>query len=405
MNNPSASIRAHQPFIDSLRGWAALSVMCYHTFGLNYFAAFPGAHWLAALQAHRAAVLLFFTISGYVIGSSHNSAWSAESVRRYGWRRFLRIEPIYLVALILGTIASPPFSLTELGGNGLFLQSFDQDSPGQIAPLNGNTPLWSLHNEVVYYLLFVLWWRWPVTIPLFLAGGVIASFGGAALPVLPAYLTSHGTGMVFWLTGLLISRCPTLNEPVRGGWIWAQICWLHAAQHAATLTLIFSGLHLIGPVRNWLHCGDFVLLPGCVTLVALAGQKQIPWARHWQMMSFLVCAAGCFILLAARKPLDEPRWAAVLFFTLAGLLAAWGQPVKALPLATRIGTFSYGLYAVHMPILILVSSRCAAFPSAMVAVGGVLLAWTLSLLLASWLELRWQPWIRALLEPAPPAKS
>lgn len=405
MTDPVANLRPHQPLIDSLRGWAAISVLIYHTFGLSYFSAFPGAYWLAALQANRAAVLLFFTISGYVIGSANTGTWSGAAVRRYGWRRFCRIEPIYLVALLLGVIASQSFSLRELWGNGLFLQSLDVDSPGQVLPLNGNSPLWSLHYEVIYYFVFILWWRWPATIPLFLGAGVLVSFGGAALPAIPAFLTSHGTGLVFWLAGLLISRRPTATGSMQSGWIWANICWLHAAQHAATLALILHGLNLTASEHNWLPCGDFILLPGCVTLVAIAGQRQISWMRSWQLLSFVVCAIGCIILLAARKPLNEPRWAAVLAFTLAGLLIGWWQPTGGLTLAARIGTFSYALYAVHMPILILVSSQCAASPLGIVVIGGAVAAWTLTLGIACWLELRWQPWIRSTLESIAKSKS
>jgi peptidoglycan/LPS O-acetylase OafA/YrhL len=405
MTSPAANIRPHQPLIDSLRGWAALSVLIYHTFGLGYFAAFPGATWLAVLQAHRAAVLLFFTISGYVIGSTNTEAWSGASVRRYGWRRFWRIEPIYVIALVLGAIASQPFSLRELWGNSLFLQSLDGDSPGRILPLNGNNPLWSLHYEIIYYAMFVFWWRWPATIPLFLGAGVLVSFGGAAFPVLPAFWTSQGTGLVFWLAGLLISRCPAATGPALGGRIWANICWLHGAQHAATLALILRGLHLIAPEHNWLPCGDFILLPGCVTLVALSGQRRIPWLRTWQFISVGACVVGCLIVVLAGKPLDEPRWAAALGFTLAGLLLAWRKPTAGLSLAAQIGTFSYGLYAVHMPVLILVSALCAASSLGAVAVGGAAAAWILALLLAYWLELRWQPWIRSALDRLPKAKT
>ena len=43
----------------------------------------------------------------------------------------------------------------------LFLQDSHADNPLHVAGLAGNTPLWSLHYEALFYVLFLAWWRWP----------------------------------------------------------------------------------------------------------------------------------------------------------------------------------------------------------------------------------------------------
>jgi peptidoglycan/LPS O-acetylase OafA/YrhL len=197
---------------------------------------------------------------------------------------------------------------------------------------------------------------------------------------------------------LLLSRLPDSSQPPQTGWIWSQVFWLHAAQQAAALIVLLRVLRLMDASYNWLPFGDLVMLPGCVVLIAIAGRKELPGLKIWATTAFLAAAAGCVIFFAAHKPLGDPRWAAVLGFTVAGLVGAWLQPVFALVRLAWIGTFSYGLYAVHMPIFVVLSSW---YVSSAAGVGRALAAWMLTLLLAAWLELRWQPWIRRTLQPRP----
>lgn len=384
-----------QPLLDSLRGWAAFSVLTYHTFALSFLRRLPAVDWWATLQANRAAVMVFFVLSGYVIGATNPSLWSRRSVARYGKRRFIRIEPIYLVAILLGVLANTNVSLKDVIGNGLFLQNFDADNPAGIRLLPGNEPLWSVHFEVIYYLLFVMWWKWPGTIPAFLVSGVVASFAGARYDGIPAFWVSHATGVVFWLAGLLISRSPVAAGPARAGWIWPHVFWLHATQHAATITMMLKGLHLIRGQRSWLTCGDFALLPGCITLVAIAAQRRPRGMRYWPVLGLGAAVAGCVMVAAAHKSFAEPRWAAMLAFTLAGLVAAKWQTTRGLGLAERVGSFSYGLYAVHMPILILAFSWLGSGAGVLADLACVVVTWSVSFGLAALLEIRLQPKIRA----------
>jgi peptidoglycan/LPS O-acetylase OafA/YrhL len=395
MNGTKRGSMARLPLLDSIRGWAALSVLTYHTFGLNALRNVPCVNWITAAQAHRAAVLLFFTLSGYVIGATNKGPWSAPAVKRYGLRRFIRLEPIYLIGVLLGFAASTHAPMWDLLGNGLFLQNMDAGNPSGVQLLQGNQPLWSVHYEVLYYLLFVIWWRWPSTIPLFLASGIVVSFGGERIAQVSPFWMSHATGIVFWLAGLLISRSPQAGGTARAGSIWAHVSWLHAVHHATVLTAILRHFHFSGPQRSWLTCGDFALLPGCITLVALAAQRRPMGARAWPLLSFGMALLGCAVVIAGHEPLTEPRWAAVLFFTLAGAVAWIARFDRGLSLAERVGSFSYGLYAVHMPILVLGFTLAGSGRQPLVALACAAVCWALSFALAALLELVLQPPIRA----------
>ncbi len=99
MTGPAAKKIA---LLDSARGWAALSVLLFHAAGTEIMPDFPGRHYVHYFQADRAAVLLFFVLSGYVIGLTNGGPWSVAAMRQHGWRRFIRIYPIYLIAILLG---------------------------------------------------------------------------------------------------------------------------------------------------------------------------------------------------------------------------------------------------------------------------------------------------------------
>ena len=400
---------ARLPLLDSIRGWAALSVLTYHTFGLNALRRVPYVEWMAAAQAHRAAVLLFFTLSGYVIGATNRGPWSAPAVKKYGLRRFIRLEPIYIIGVLLGFAASTHAPIWDLLGNGLFLQNMDPGNPTGVQLLAGNQPLWSVHYEVLYYLLFVVWWRWPSTIPLFLGSGIAVSFAGERISQVPAFWMSHATGVVFWPAGLLISRSPPAAGTVRAGSIWSHISWLHAVHHATVLTAVLRHFHFSGTQRSWLSCGDFALLPGCITLVMLAAQRRPMGAWAWPFLSFGAALLSCAVVFAGHEPLAEPRWAAVLFFTVAGIVVWIAKLDGGLSLAERVGSFSYGLYAVHMPILVLGFTLAGLGLSPLVALACAAGCCATSFLLAALLELTLQPPIRAwflnLFEGAPRSPS
>jgi peptidoglycan/LPS O-acetylase OafA/YrhL len=177
----SATASAH---LDLARGLAAAAVAFQHLRALlildwpdttthSYFAAI---FYFLAKFGHP-AVIVFFVLSGFLVGSSglraiENRTWSFP---RYLLHRFLRLEIVLLPALLLGLIwdsigihllgastlynggwhlivRSGPIDLSwhTLLGNAAFVQ-------GILVPTFGtNSPLWSLSYEFWYYVLFGL---------------------------------------------------------------------------------------------------------------------------------------------------------------------------------------------------------------------------------------------------------
>lgn len=103
------------------------------------------------------AVILFFLMSGFVIELS----WLRKKTSFQGFfiKRFLRIYPLFLLSILLVVaykiIIGLPIDITTLLGNLFMLQDMESLKPGTIVATFGNSALWSLSYEWWFYLLFV----------------------------------------------------------------------------------------------------------------------------------------------------------------------------------------------------------------------------------------------------------
>lgn len=165
--------------LTGLRWWAAFMVFFYH---ILVFAPIPGP--LATLFAQGYyGVTFFFVLSGFVL------TWSARpgvSTSTFYWRRFARIWPSHIVALL---IAIPVFYTLSAVPEGSFLKPFDPAvlslsvvllqgwSEAPLILFSGNPAAWTLTCEAFFYALHP--WISRVLVPslrrgaLFIAGGVV----------------------------------------------------------------------------------------------------------------------------------------------------------------------------------------------------------------------------------------
>jgi peptidoglycan/LPS O-acetylase OafA/YrhL len=173
--------------LDLIRGLAALLVLLSH-WKILYFVDYPeiSSHkvffavpYVLAAAGHQ-AVLIFFVLSGYLIGGSifrslDQGTWSWKS---YLTHRFVRLWVVLIPGLVLGglldwtgmhlrltqalySIPSPKTHNIDIAhtltpniflGNVAFLQTI------LVPAFGSNGSLWSLANEFWYYLLFPLLW-------------------------------------------------------------------------------------------------------------------------------------------------------------------------------------------------------------------------------------------------------
>jgi len=93
--------RIHE--VDGIRGWAALVVLLFHTFGEMLKFAVPNAHssWLTPVLSGNIAVLVFFVLSGDALSSGYFSGGGYRVIDRLLVRRYFRLTiPILMSCLI-----------------------------------------------------------------------------------------------------------------------------------------------------------------------------------------------------------------------------------------------------------------------------------------------------------------
>lgn len=160
--------------LDSLRGIAALVVFFHHIFlkfnsifvNINNNFVYRILNLISNLNVE--AVLFFFILSGFSINISirNSNLEKNEDINKYLYKRFKRILPTYILALVLtyiiGIISNDThlhdYSMKTLLGNLFFLQTSKNVGEYWIEPFGLNGPLWSLSYEMFYYLAYPIFY-------------------------------------------------------------------------------------------------------------------------------------------------------------------------------------------------------------------------------------------------------
>ena len=148
-------------FIDSLRGWAAFYVVCYHLALLpNPDLAIPA--WLAPIiMAGGTGVSLFFVVSAFTMCYTMRLRKDEPQLtRRFYLRRFFRIAPLFYVWMIASFLRDYHWygvthTWREIWMSLSFVYNF---VPGQEQGFVWAS--WTLGVEMVFYLVFQLIYRW-----------------------------------------------------------------------------------------------------------------------------------------------------------------------------------------------------------------------------------------------------
>ena len=151
---PTSGGQGRFSHIDALRGLAALAVAYFHFFGvlvggsedvslLDVLIKRAVVEWI---DLGRAAVLLFFVISGYVVARSVRSAPS-HHVARFAIRRLFRLYPMYWAALGIYLLWTGTYGFADVWRNLVMIQV-----PAW-PPLTVVSVAWTMTVEVVFYAL------------------------------------------------------------------------------------------------------------------------------------------------------------------------------------------------------------------------------------------------------------
>ncbi|MFC9983443.1 acyltransferase family protein [Microbacterium keratanolyticum] len=338
----SATLARATPRLDALTGlrwWAAFVVFLFH---MRVFAPLPGPI-TQVFDYGYFGVTFFFVLSGFVL------TWSARPnvpTSTFYWRRFARIWPAHMVALVL---AIPVFYTLAAVPEGSFLKPFDLGiillsvvliqawwaNPAIL--YSGNPAAWTLTCEALFYALHP--WISKVLIPLAKRGALILAVGAVAAAF------AYRAGVIVWpesalaLVPLPVMRVPEfilgmgLAWAMRSGWRPRIHPFVGIGSMGAVIAVVLlctrapagSLLTYIPAFSNELFtiaCGLAII---ALASASLRGKRPSRFESatqvklgEWSFAFYLVHAT--FIYLALRIfGYQEPSWWNLLWF--AGLLA------------------------------------------------------------------------------------
>lgn len=323
------------PGLDSLRGLAALAVVTTH---VAFWCGYYSEGLLGAFaQRLEVGVAIFFALSGYLLGfpwiAAGRTSQPRDSVRRYLWKRGLRVLPVYWVTVVAALLlveqnagAGPRDWLDNL----LLLQMFTTGNFPE-----GLSQMWSLATEVSFYV---------------------------GLPLLAAVLTHRR-----------LAR-PGRQLTVLAALSLAGVVWTWAAADLLVGWGTWPGLSLPAYLP-WFAAG--------IALAIIDVERRVAPERRSRLVSWVEAAAeapgSCWVLavavllvastpiagvpgLVGRTPSEATVRVVLYAFVALALVvpSVFGRPdttyarFMALPPLRHLGRISYSLFCCHVIVLAVV---------------------------------------------------
>lgn len=332
--------------LTGLRWWAAFVVFFYH---MRAFAPLPGSV-MQVFDFGYLGVTFFFVLSGFVL------TWSARPnvpTSTFYWRRFARIWPAHMVALLL---AIPVFYTFAAIPEGSFLKPFDLGIlllsvvllqawfSNPLVIFSGNPAAWTLTCEAFFYALHP--WISRVLVPLARRGALVVAAGAVV------YAFAYRIGVVLapesWLAAvpLPVERLPefilgmALAWAMRNGWRPRIHPLVGIAALAGVIVLVLASYRLFGQTRILHHIPAFtneIFTVACaMAIVALAsrtlrGHRSLFESRiqvrlgEWSFAFYLVHATFIYLFVTIFG-YQQPSWANIGWFVVLlaiDIVAAW----------------------------------------------------------------------------------
>ncbi|RZJ92015.1 MAG: acyltransferase [Hymenobacter sp.] len=389
--------------LEALRGVAAILVVWHHVIEHQHWLDphyAPGGIFTFNPSGHL-SVLVFFVLSGYVIGRVHLLPLGQQDILPYLKKRFTRIYPIYLVSIVLALLVArtsyPPVTVIS---NLTMTQNF-------LAPvIFENNPAWSLNFEILFYMLFIPVSFFRLNIPLlaifFAIIGIIANT--------QEYYQSAGyaLGFAFWLCGVLIARHAQRPYAPSFALMASMLLLLLSLREFNSLTAWFSRVGRLldkpatfeaGPVQ----IADLSNLPYCILLVLVFASRDFIYRKQIILVLLLLPAFSFYKRLHHLEAFQDKGIILPACFYVLALLVYFNRE-KLENVCKRIihrlsgtGAWSYGLYVIHFPI-IAIFARIEWFSGTAFTFIVRLIAYAfLCFASAYFLEKRFQPWIKRII--------
>jgi peptidoglycan/LPS O-acetylase OafA/YrhL len=340
--------------LEGLRGLCALSVFYGHATSpipcLDPVYAPPEQFWW--LDMGSVAVLVFFVLSGYVIGLTVKTSFSAPAARAYIGRRLLRLVPVNTAAVLISWALAPRTPAGTVLGNLGFLESYNPYLFGwKVSVMPNNPSLWTLNFEMFYYLMFLAIWRLAPRAGWLFGSLAVATVAAVFLHGFPQLISCYASGGLYWFAGLSIAWLAP-KDTGYGNWpsavLVAVVMWPLAPLWAFSSTWHFADLGILPLSLRRLD----ILPAGLWLILVLTGR-----ARKWHMPLALFCLVLASLALARRFATgdfgDIGKSAFVAYAVATGLawvLVNWKPEASIMVRLAPLGLVSFGLYATSLAI-------------------------------------------------------
>lgn len=358
----------HNRNLDILRGIAALVVVGFHLISC-YPKAFDSKYELGPVVNYNfpghMSVLVFFILSGYVISINTKRLTDKKSIINYIRKRLTRIVPIYILAMLFAiAITWGRYDWRVILSNLLFVNvPFDN-------VMIENGPAWSLNYELLYYFVFIFFSYYNISmvktvkvLATVLALMFVFFHNVEIYPLMISYLI----GFLFWATGAMIAEIKTWGEwrisssrviaafilmfclqqfnpygPILKvlyitvtdysaySWYQQSISWTDLYYYPLTILLILALTHSYS--KNYIYLAWFIYTSSILRLVMLFKTYSLEFiVREHYVVPGVILIASLML------------W--VLNFEINVRIK------RLLKSASTLGSISYGVYMIHMPII------------------------------------------------------
>src|ERR1035438_2558730 len=340
--------------LEGLRGLSARAVFYGHAIApipcLDPSYSPPAPLWWFDMAS--VAVLIFFVLSGYVIGLTVKTSFSAPAVRGYLGRRLLRLAPVNTAAVLISWALAPKTAVATVLGNLGFLENYNPYLFGWRVPVMlNNASLWTLNFEMLYYLMFLAIWRFAPRAGWLLCSLAVATVAAVGLPGFPQFISCYACGALYWVTGLSVAWLAP-KDTGYGNWpsalLVAAVIWPLAPFWAFSSALHVPDLSILP-----LSLRRLDILPVCVWLTLVLTGRARRWHRGLALLSLAVASLALLVRFLTGDFGDIGEGAFVAYaaaVALAWMLVKWRPEPSVLVRMAPFGVVSYALYAVSLAI-------------------------------------------------------
>lgn len=269
LNRTDKRLGWHLEHLDAMRGLAVLGVICIH--GAQFI---PGMGYYFLLSGQR-GVQLFFVVSAFTLFLSYDNRKSEKHpTLNFFIRRYLRLAPMYYVALVLGQLLSPVLRGTR---GDLILSTLLLHGLRERTIVRGVFGGWSMADEAMFYLCLPALYR------------IVRSFRSSVLVLLcivvPTALVSHvlavRTGEAHWgfyLFTWFPAEFPVFLMGIVAYFFWKEYLRDGVATRLAKPTSVLLLLVVVSIYFNSLPVSDWKLVPSSVACpMLLIAVLLYPW--------------------------------------------------------------------------------------------------------------------------------